>query len=214
MRKLAEEVAAGCDGAGRRFISVVATLMRAGLTGNDAVAQGKEFALHSDQAAQAFVGVFRIAYSEEGLDLDLGASLGLARDLSVEFDGEALWAYGDFKRVAELCMGKRGFDLPRGECGRLAQRIAKNSIKGTSGAEFARAYQFLRVKKKGPGMTTAQAVDFAEKLTLAGPDAIDNFISGFQFAMNRKGLNASVEEALIFAEKMALMTPGANTKKN
>ncbi len=214
-RKTADDVARSCTGSARRFISVAQTLLKAGLSGKDALNTARELAARSEGEARSFVGIFRLAFLEDGLDLDLMNSMRLARELSVQFAGESAWAYDDFRKVVEFCMKERGLDLPKGVCGVLAARIAKKSeiANGGVASDFIRVFHFARDAKRGVGTTTGRALEIAEEVAIAGPDATDNFVSAFKYAMSTKGLGLAADEAFSFARKMALTIPSGQTSK-
>ena len=214
--KIAEGIAAGCTNAGRRFVQVAQTLLRAGLGGKDALKFAQELALKSEGEARAFVGIFRLAFLDDGLDMDLASSVQIARELSVEFKGESSWAYDDFRKIVEFCLKDRGLDLPRVACGRLASRIAKRAEVANGGisSDFMKVFKFVVDPKNGPGITTSQALETAEEIALIGPDAVENLISAYRYAIRAKGLGLPVEEAFAFARKMAQTVPSHSKVKN
>lgn len=215
-RRLAEAVAAGCTHAGRRFVLVAQTLLKAGMKGPEALKLASELALRTEGEARAFVGIFRMAFLEDGLDLDMPSSVRMARELSLEFKGEASWAHEDFRRIVEFCVKGRGLDLPRPVCGQLAARIAKKAevVNGGIANDFMKAFQFSVDPKIGPGMTTAQALATAEEVALSGPDAVENLIAAYRYAIREKGLGLPVDDAFKFAKRMALTLPDATKTRN
>jgi hypothetical protein len=213
-RKVAESIAVGCTHAGRRFIQVAQTLLKAGLGGKDTLKTAQEFAHRTEGEARAFIGIFRLSFLEDGLDLDLLNSIQMARELSVQFVGESVWAYDDFRKIVEFCVRDRGLDLPKAACGQLASRIAKKSEVANGGvaADFMKIFKFAVDSKNGPGVTTGKALALAEEVAVVGPDAVENFISAYRYAIREKGLGLPADEAFSFARKMALTTPGTKTR--
>ena len=118
-RKIADRVSRGCTDAAERFIRVMDLLLRAQVSGKDALAQAETLALRPREVAEGFISAFRIAYSSERLDLRMQAALDLARALSLDFSGDASTAEKDFRDVIELCTSSAGFPLNKENCAAL-----------------------------------------------------------------------------------------------
>lgn len=212
---IAKEVSQGCTGAARRFILVSSALSQAGLTSQDAFKAGIEFSIRTDSDADAFVTVFQKAYLEDALDLDVGSAMKLARQLSSEFDGDTVAAREDFEKLVSYCVSAKHLDLPRPQCAIHAVRLVKlgQGWGGGIAAPFIQAFEFLR-SDSGPELSTADAFPLAEKLVSATPDSVENFISGYKYAVSKHGLDLPREQAIEFAREMAFTPAKAKQPSN
>ncbi len=204
-RKIAMDVSAGCSGAALRFIKVVQVLSKAELGARDAVRVATELSTKTDRETETFIAVFKRAYSEDSLDLDLFSSMKIARALSTEFEGDVLAVREDFEKIVDFCVNEKKLDLPPPVCAEMASRIARRGQAWSGGVSsgFLKIYEFARSHADGPKISTGAALRLAEELTADGPGAADNFIQGYRYASGAKGLGLPIEQAMIFAEKMA-----------
>jgi hypothetical protein len=204
-RKVAEKIAMGCTGAAGRFIRVTKLLSTAGLGGKDAVETGLEFSSRTDTEAETFAVVFRHAFLEQYLDLDLAASVQMAKSLTTEFEGDTAKVKEDFLRLSQFCTQKDELDLPRPQCGTMAAHIASKGqgFGGGIATKYIKLFEFIRKESKGPGLTTGDALRLAEKVISQGPGADENFINGYRYATSTKGLSMGTSEAISFAQGMA-----------
>ncbi|MGK5085522.1 hypothetical protein WDW37_19715 [Bdellovibrionota bacterium FG-1] len=204
-QKTALEASKGCNGAARRFIRVSHLLSRAGLGPRDAVHKGLEFAKRTDQETETFTSVFRQAFAEDAMDLDLRASMKMAEELTGEFDGDTVAVLHDFEKLLDFCSDSGKLGLPKPQCGAFAAHLAKQGQKWNGGISvpYIQAFEFA-VSEKGPGLPTSKAIEIANKLVTAGPDSADNFISAYRYAISKKGLDLANHAALAFALQMGL----------
>lgn len=206
-QQLAEQVARGCTGAAGRFIEVTETLRRSGISSEDAVKAGLEYALADGERTATFVTVFTHAYAQDGLDLDAGTALTMARSLSTGFDGDQKRARSDFARLVRFCAGGNGLDLPRPRCAQMAARLTgygRGFSKGIAGP-FIDAYEYL-TDRDGPALTTGDAVQVAEELMKNGPAAAENFTRAYRYAVQESGLNLDRAGAIGFGRRMASLS--------
>ncbi len=179
-------------------------LSKAGFTGSDAVENAAKFISRSDQETDTFVTVFREAFLEDYLDLDLSAALRLAHQLTTEFKGDPVHARRDFHELVKFCADKRNLDLPKPQCAAFAARVTEKGVdfpKGVS-ADFLKAFDFVR-SKAGPALSTGDALKISEEVVSSGPDAAENFIQGYRYAVSKSGLKLEVAGAVAFAKQMA-----------
>jgi hypothetical protein len=204
-RKLAGEVARGCSGAADRFIRVTELLLRAGLTGKDAVRNGKVFAAKDKVVTETFITVFKGAFFEDGLDLDISAALRMALSLSAEFPGDIVAVQKDFEKLVGYCVNKKRLDLPRPKCGGFAAGLLKKgqSWQGGVFGSFEELFEFL-TSSEGAGIITSQALQLSEEAIAGGPDSPRNFIQAYKYASSEKGLKMDRSAALAFARELAL----------
>lgn len=204
-RKAALEASKGCTGAAQRLIKVSLVLSQAGLGASDAIKRGLSYAKRTDQEAETFVTIFRRAFSRDAMDLDLRSSIKMAEDLSREFEGDTLAVRDDFERLLDFCSGSEQLGLPKPQCGAFAARLAKQGQKWSGGISvpYIQAFEFA-TSKKGPSLTTAKAIEIANKLAIAGPGSAENFIAAYKYAVAPKGLALAENAALKFALKIGL----------
>ncbi|MCM2323366.1 MAG: hypothetical protein NDJ90_08905 [Oligoflexia bacterium] len=203
-RKLASEVAQGCTGAANRFIRISRLLMGSGLTSPDALKIGRDFASRTERETDTFLFVFKTAFLENQLDLDLGASVSLAKSLTLEFEGDIHAVRNDFTTVLDYCLGRDKLDLPRPRCAKLASDIARAGQASGGGVArpFVEALQLLR-SHPGPNLSTGDALKIAQDLVKYGPEAPRNFTQGYRYATAETGLNLPRNEAIAFARELA-----------
>ena len=213
-QKVSRQVAKGCTGAAQRFIRISVLMSKAGMGSKDSLQKSIEFSARTDREAETFATVFKQAFFEEGLDLDLRASMKMAESLTSEFEGDSLGVRDDFEKLVSYCSDKEKLELPRPQCGAFAARLAKLGHRWGGGisAPFVSAFEYLR-SEKGPALPTGKALQLAEKLMTAGPDAPNNFITAYKYAVNKKGLGLSESPALAFATDLGLDTPEKKPSK-
>jgi hypothetical protein len=204
-RKVAEKVALGCEGAAGRFIRIATLLVRAGLTGKESLQVALRFADREDREAEAFVSIFKRAFAEEYLDLDLGDAVKVALSLSRDFPGDRDAARKEFERLVEFCVKRQPVGLARPSCGGFAARAASKAIawNGKGASAFEEGYDFL-VSASGPNLSTPDALTLSESLLEVGPGAFDNFRQAYLYASSEKGLGAGREESLRFARRITV----------
>lgn len=212
-RKLASQVAAGCAGAAQRFIRVAKLLNASGLGGRDAIETALPFSERTDAETDTFIVVFRHAFVEEFLDLDLKASIDLARSLSSSFEGDVLAARDDFEKLIQFCVSPRKLDLPKPLCAGFAAdtaRIGSTKPWGSGGvaAPFIQVYEFLRSDTAGPALGASAALNLTREIISRGPDSSEGFMAAYRYASAKKGLDLARAEAISFARDLAGDAPG------
>ncbi len=224
-RKIALEVSKGCDEAAKRFIGITLMLSQAGLGTQDAIKIGLKFVNKGEKDIKLFGSVFRRSFLSKYLDMDLSASVNIALSLTAEFEGDKDLVRKDYENFVEFCLDEDKLDLPKPTCANMAARIAKKGQyvkdgedklpkdkkykKPSAFSRFVKAYRFLRdsIDDKGPGLDIGSATTIAEELVSTGPDAVENFIYGYKYAISKDGLNLSAQDALGIAKKLASQTP-------
>ena len=202
---LALEVSKGCNGAAQRFIRIQNTLSFAGLDGKNSVQEGLDFSRRTDAEVDTFLLVFKTAFAQDSLDLDLRSSLVMAKSLTQEFSGDSRAAREDFVKLVDYCSGENSLNLPRPACGSFAARVSKFGQQWEGGGlsrTFIRTFEFIRAEN-GVRLPTARALEIAEKLVATGPDSPDNFISAYRYGISKNGLELDESAALAFAMKMS-----------
>ena len=217
-RSISERVAAGCSGAGGRFIKTTDLLTRSGLGSRDAALIGIQFALKSEEEAEAFESVFKRAFLAEYLDLDLFTSVKIAKQLSIELKNSTQNSRKDFEALTDFCTSGKSLDLPKPLCATFAQRIAVlgNRFNGNIAKPFTELFYFLK-SSKGPGLITGEALDLSEQIISSGPMASENFITAYRYGVSKAGLRLSTKDSIALAHGLARKTQpvqsGSNAEK-
>ena len=207
MRSVAMAVTKGCTGAASGFIANLELLLRAGFDGKTAVEEARDVAVKGQNYAHGFQLVFRGAFASEYLDLDSGTSLKLARKLTTEFKGDPAVAADDYYTIAKFCVSSNGLNLPRPECAKLAARIASYSeeSKLPVGDAFVKAVGYF-TKDRDVNIAMGEAVQLAESLVAASPEAVESFKNAYSYASDKSGLDLARAEAIKFAKSVAMNT--------
>lgn len=204
-RKLAEEISKGCAGAAERFVRVSGLLGRAGLSGREATEIGKRFAIGTAAEVDTFVTVFKRAFAEEYLDLELGDALRMALSLAKEFAGDQPQVRADFEKLLAFCTEEKYLGLPKPQCGAFASRIAAKGEPWNGGVAgpFIRGFEYF-TSSRGPSLASGEALKVSEALLAAGPGAFENFSQAYGYATTESGLGLGREDAIKFARQLAL----------
>lgn len=202
-RDLANKVSEGCSGASKRFIQVTDLLVKAGFPSAKSVETGLKFAREDDQSTGAFLTVFKGSFVSELLDLDAHHALKLALDLSQSFSGNRKNAVKEFNKLVKFCVDKKSLDLPMLECGKMSARVIKaaEAFVFKTGETFIEMYRYLTDRDMA-NLATPKALELAEFIVKHGPEAKNNFIGSFEYALSQKGLGLNQTEAINFAKSM------------
>ena len=203
-QKISQEVAQGCTGASKRFISITNLLIKANLDSRSAIKTASLFIKRESQEAEAFMEIFRKSFLERYLDLDLKNAIEVALELSQGISNTPYRIMEEFKNLVNFCVKAQGLDLPRPQCAKLAISIVKagQGFAENISAEFIKLFTFLTNSKKGD-QTTGNALKIAERVMQFGPAASDNFITAFEFGFAEKGMKLANQDAIKFAEQIS-----------
>lgn len=203
-RELANKVSLGCTGASKRFIQVTNLLIKSDLPSQKAIETAMTYAHGTDEEYLAFISVFKSSYLESLLDLDLERSLNIATDLSLSFKGDKKVAEKEFTRLVDFCVSKKSLDLPLMECAKSASRIIKSAepFDFNVGSDFIEVFNYVTDNDKA-NIPTYEALKVAETVVKFGPEAKKSFVSAYEYAVSKKGLDVSVNDAIEFGKTMA-----------
>lgn len=203
--RVASQVAAGCNGAAKRFIQTVKFLKKTEIPLGDILKTAIDFAQREDAHAEAFTQVFKSAYAEDGFDLDIGSSLTLAKKLSVEYSGPVKKALVAFQKISEFCLKKSEVMMSKKDCAELAKTVSLASTENgpAAGEVFLKSYQFF---KTIIALTEGDSLKLAQSLVQISPSAFDNFKVSYEYALSPTGLNTAKDQALQLGKKMAELT--------
>jgi hypothetical protein len=213
--RVAGQVAAGCNGAAKRFIQTVKFLKKTEIPLNEILKTSIDFSQREDEHAEAFTQIFKSAYAEDGFDLDIGNSLKLAKQMSVEYRGPVQKALKAFQSVSEFCLKKIEINLSKSDCAELSKNVALSSTEEgpAAGEEFMKSFLYLKVNV---ALSEGDALKLAQNLVKINPAAFGNFKVSYEYALSPSGLNVAKDQALQLGKKMADLTvkrePAASAK--
>jgi hypothetical protein len=202
--KVAQSVAKGCTGAAQRFVKTFELLMKAEAGPRGSMNVAIDLANKSQNYADTFNLIFTRSYLAEFLDLDYKTSFELAQRLSVDYDGNPKIAAKDFLKLVDFCTNEKEVGLSKPRCGVIAARVVQKTegFHAQMAAEFFKIYHFL-ISDKGPSSPVVKALEVAESVIEQGPEAGDNFIAAYKYAVDRKGLDFTAERSISFAQSLA-----------
>lgn len=203
-RSLANKVTQGCTGASKRFIQISNLLIKAGIPTNKALETGIKFAQSSDETTSAFLTIFKGAFIESLLDLNVSEALSVAMELSYSYQGNKKLAEKQFNQLVNFCVDKKSLDLPLVECAKIATRVVKNAppFDYNIATDFIELFGYLTQQDQA-NQPSFEALKVAEYVTQYGPEAKGNFIQGYEFAVSKKGLDIPIKAAIDFGKSMA-----------
>ena len=198
--RIALEVAGACNGSAKRFIEVYQVLSKTDLTNRDSLKTSTELAQKTDQHVKAFLGIFKSAYAQDGLDLALQDSINLAKKLALDFKGDVLNSENDFNEMVDFCLNPKQLNLSKKQCAELASRISSygESYDQKVTPYFIQSFQYL-TQKDGVNLTTMDALKISEELAQIHPSSFENFRASYEYAISTKGLARPKEEAMKIA---------------
>ncbi len=202
--KVGMKVSTGCSGASNRFFKIVKILTKSGLDTKSSIETGILFVSKTDVYTKTFINIFKKAFQEGDLNLDLYSSLKIAKNLSVEFDGDLEKVISDFNSLISLCNEKK-FGLTLRQCSVLANQVTKagENYDQNISEPFSDLFTFLRDNKSGPQITTGSSLSLALEIIKFGPLASKNFKNSYKYAIGKSGLNYQAKDALNFAKEIS-----------
>ncbi len=211
--ELAKKAVKGCSGAAHRFIRVSKTLGIAGVNRKNRMTLALDFSVRDEATTEAFIAVFRSASASDVLDLDLDASLQLARSLSLEFKGDPSKALKDFDRMLKWCSDSARSGLVRKDCGMFAVEIARTGEgwKDPVAKSWIELFEYL-TSSSGPALTTGEARELARQLAQHGPGALKNFSTAYEYALDSKGLAFSRDQSIDLAKTLVSLSQAETVK--
>lgn len=201
------DVAKGCTGAAARFVKVFEVLTKSDAGTREAMKLAVKLADRSQNYCDTFIKVFERSYLTDDLDLDYETSLKLANALATDYKGDPRIAAEDFTKLVDFCVSDKGIGLAKPECGLIAGRVVKRAenFHVLIADEFIKLYRFL-VADSGPSAPVITALQISENVTAQGPEAADNFITAYNFGIDRSGLDFTAQQSVAFAEGIAKNT--------
>jgi hypothetical protein len=212
--ELADKVSMGCTGASKRFIQITMLLVKAGFPTQQAIGTGLKYAAAEEESAIAFITIFKSAYLESLLDLNLEQSLSIATELSELTKGHKKHTEKEFTKLVRFCVSKKSLDMPLMECASTASRVVKSGegFDFEIGSDFIDVFKFLTATDKA-NLPTYEALNSAESVVKFGPEAKMSFIHAYEYGVSEKGLDKSIKDAIEFAKTMASRSVKLNQLK-
>ena len=213
-QNISQQVSKGCTGAAPRFIKSFEVLNKVGLGGRSALMTGINLAQHSEEHAEAFIIIFKKAYLQKYLDLDMRTAYKLASELSIQFNGKPMKALNDFDKLTKFCMHNKYSQLPIPICASVAASIIKKGefYNKNLANDFMTVFMYLR-KDSSLQLDIQKALQMAETIVTSGPEAGENFRIAYEFGISQKGLNFTAQQALDFAQTMIKTAHEQNEKR-
>lgn len=204
-QEVAKKVAEHCPGSAGRLIRVAGLLSEAGVASKDALFSGMRLAQESDDLAARFAAIFKRAYLQSGLDLDIATSHRIAAELSVDYGGSLPAVEKEFDALVEFCADETELAQSKPLCARFATELltaARDQEPGLN-TRFRELYGFL-VSKAGADIPAGRALVLAKEIAGAGQKGGESFIEGFRYASSTRGLSKSRSEAVQFSRELVL----------
>jgi len=207
MFNVATAVAKGCTGAAARFVKIFEVLTKSDAGTRDAMKLAITLSAKSQAYCDTFVAVFSRSYLSDYLDLDYMTSLKLANALATDYRGDPRIAAKDFEALVNFCVNDKEVGLAKPECGLIAGRIVKHAenFNALIADEYIKVYHFL-TSDAGPSAPIVTALKIAENVVSQGPEAGDNFITAYNYGIDRSGLDFTAGQSITFAEDIAKNT--------
>lgn len=209
--QIASRVSQGCEGAAKRFISTIQSLQKTEITNSEKLQIAIELANKDSEAVETFNHVFRWAYARDGFDLEISLALKLAREVSIQFDGDQKRTLESFKQATEFCSDSKKMSIPRPACADLAKQIALTTLskKPSSADVFIESYNYLREDVK---MSQADAIQMGLSLLQKNHEAFENFKTVYEYSLSKNGFSATQAEALSLGKRIAEQTVKSSSK--
>lgn len=207
MREMALSVAGGCTDAAANFISITELLLKARLDARTALTSARDVALKGKTASTAYIDIFKQAFAQDAFDLNAILANQLASRLTVSYKGDPKIAAEDFKDMARFCVSATGAGLTRPACANIVEHVivANQEAKMSIAKPFLKIFEFLTDRKE-VNLTPVDAVNIAEKLVAASPEAIGSFRKVYEYGIDASGLALPRPEALKMALDVAVKT--------
>jgi len=206
-RQVAKQVSEGCTGAAKRYVRVYELLKKVEAGARTSIETAVEMAHATDSKVVTFMNVFRNAYSQNKLDLDVANSLKIAKGLSIDYKGDADKAKRDYDRLVAFCLNesKIGGSIP--VCASIAFDVAKSAehFRQPAAPAFIEMYEFLKNHKK-LNFQISKAIEVSKKVVAIHPMAAKNYVAAFEYATSKDGLNIPADQTLAFAYDIAANT--------
>lgn len=203
-RLIAEKVARGCGGAAQRFSRILLLLKKIGLSDRKSLEMALEFTNQTPDVQKNFSEIFTRTFLAEFFDYDYQTAAKLAYELSKNYKGEPAQVRDDFIQLVHYCKDGKTLDLPNKLCAAFTLKLARLSQYYPDGIRkpFYNLFQTLREKREF-SLDMKTALDVSYNVLKSGPRAPDNFLSAYQFATSKDGLDLDRSKALGFAIRMA-----------
>lgn len=203
-RRMAGEIAKGCNGAAQRFVKTFLLLKKSGVDQPRAIQYAMEFVNSDDETVENFFELFKKTYLGEYFDLDYTSALKISFELSKQYKGNRKRARTDFLEISKFCLQKGGINLPAVQCADLAvsmSRLSQYYPEGVQG-DFFKLYKTLTEDRRF-GVSVQTALRIIREVLRYGPTAPSNFLKSYEYAIDPSGLASGGIGAVKFAILMA-----------
>lgn len=206
-REIAEKVSNGCTDASKRFVETTELLVKAEMDSRKVFEYSIKMALTTNESSQTFQKIFKEAFVQELLDLDLMTALETTFGLSHDFTGNYSDLSNDFNYLVRFCVDQKSLGLPLKDCAAFATRIARlgSVVKAPVSPTFKKGFDYLTRPEKA-NLPTVDTLKTLEKILPYGAQGLENFMQGFDYATSEKGLAMPVRDGIEFALKLTKKT--------
>lgn len=217
-REIATQVAKGCNGSARRYVQVYELLKKVEAGARTTLSTATQLSQKTDKHVRTFMDVFKNAYGEAALDLDMNNSLKIAKALSVDYKGDPEKAKEDYDQLVRFCLSQKKIGGAIPLCAELATNIAKSGelFQHPVAEPFIETFEYLR-SLKDLNLQVSKVIEIAQKVVRIHPEAARNYIASLKYSLSKDGLGLAVHPSLGFAMQMAqstLPTPAAHTEES
>jgi hypothetical protein len=198
--QIAKKVSRGCTGSALRFINTANLLTKAELDNRSVIETSIEMAQRDEATASAFFDIFQRTFQSSALDLDLYASLRVAKRLTTEFSGDTAYVANDYSKIVEFCLNSEGMALSKPKCAGIGAQFSAYGEKHKAAVfdQFQGLYKFLSANSDQQ-LTLDAKLDVMAKVLSVNSLASTNFMKSYEYAMSEKGLNGVHKDALELA---------------
>lgn len=207
-------IAKGCSGATARFKNVFDLLMKTGVDFRKTVELASSFSKKTDEQTHSFAGLFKTFFLENYFDLDFMTAYELSLKLS-ENPAKSEFARRDFEKLYKFCTGQDKLMLPFKSCAKYSLNLLKHYELYPEGIFpfFESTINFLTTRT-GAVLNIKEALEITEDILAHGPLAPETFKRGYNYAVNKKGLDTSAKQGMRIALELAKISLKEISKDN
>lgn len=196
-------IAKGCSGATTRFKKVFELFTKSGVDMRKTVELAAAFSKKTEAQTNAFAGLFKTFFLENYFNLDFMTAYDLSVKLS-ENPAKSEFARKDFEKLYKFCTGQDQLMLPFKACANYSLNLLKHYDLYPEGIFpfFESSINFLTMKT-GAVLSIKEALEITEEILAYGPLAPETFKRGYNYSVDKKGLDTSAKQGMRIALELA-----------
>lgn len=204
VRLYADQISKGCTGAYARFKDVFEYLNKMGVDHRQSLKIAMSFSPHTDTVKNTFLEILKGSYLREYYDVDFKSALQLAYDISMDHRTTPERLRTDFVGFVRFCNEKKGMEVPLSACVKYSRRLLELTPYFEKGAYPSFEELFIKLNTdKAFGISIRESLEVSLKVLSFGPQAPENFLKGYAYALDTAGLGLSTNDAVQFGLRMA-----------